>query len=91
MEAKPKSKLEANECDEDSAPPWRFGPAQMWYDQMGLQPNPSNFKYGLKTKVDVFGFSPVYSSKVQLEVGVSNKFFLFLFGVQAIFVPKTKL
>ncbi|KAF7637197.1 Bromo domain-containing protein [Meloidogyne graminicola] len=40
--------LQINEEDEESAPPWRFGPAQMWYDRLGVPSNPSNFDYGMK-------------------------------------------
>ncbi|KAL3087271.1 hypothetical protein niasHT_020534 [Heterodera trifolii] len=39
-----------NEDDDESAPPWRFGPAQMWYDRFGVPANPSNFDYGLKRR-----------------------------------------
>ncbi|KAI6182467.1 Transcription initiation factor TFIID subunit 1 [Aphelenchoides bicaudatus] len=35
--------------EEDEVPPWRYGPAQMWYDRMGLPDKPKRFDYGFKT------------------------------------------
>ena len=43
-------KVELNEDDEESAPPWRYGPAQVWYDKLNVPPNPANFDYGFKLK-----------------------------------------
>jgi hypothetical protein len=40
--------LQINEEDEELAPPWRFGPGQIWYDRLGIPSNPSNFDYGMK-------------------------------------------
>lgn len=31
-------------------PPWRFGPAQYWYDLMGIDETGENFSYGFKIK-----------------------------------------
>nr|CAD2167564.1 unnamed protein product [Meloidogyne enterolobii] len=45
---KNKQSQQINEEDEESAPPWRFGPAQIWYDRLGVPSNPSNFDYGMK-------------------------------------------
>lgn len=30
---------------------WRFGPAQMWYDSLGVSEDGSNLDYGFKLKV----------------------------------------
>ncbi|KAI1731322.1 bromodomain-containing protein [Ditylenchus destructor] len=38
--------------DEDDAAPWRFGPAQIWYDRMGVPANPKKFDYGFKLSKD---------------------------------------
>ncbi|KAI1718220.1 bromodomain-containing protein [Ditylenchus destructor] len=38
--------------DEDDAAPWRFGPAQIWYDRMGVPTNPKKFDYGFKLSKD---------------------------------------
>lgn len=36
--------------EDDEPPPWRYGPAQMWYDRLGLPEKPRRFDYGgLKT------------------------------------------
>jgi hypothetical protein len=35
--------------EDDEPPPWRFGPAQMWYDRLGLPEKPQRFDYGFKT------------------------------------------
>uniref|UniRef100_A0A915MZI7 Transcription initiation factor TFIID subunit 1 histone acetyltransferase domain-containing protein n=1 Tax=Meloidogyne javanica TaxID=6303 RepID=A0A915MZI7_MELJA len=45
---KNKQSQQINEEDEESAPPWRFGPAQIWYDRLGVPSNPANFDYGMK-------------------------------------------
>lgn len=29
---------------------WRYGPAQLWYDMLGVSEDGSNFNYGLKLK-----------------------------------------
>ena len=29
---------------------WRFGPAKIWYDQLGVNEDGSNLNYGLKLK-----------------------------------------
>ena len=29
---------------------WRFGPAKIWYDQLGVPEDGSNLNYGLKLK-----------------------------------------
>ncbi|CAD5206503.1 unnamed protein product [Bursaphelenchus okinawaensis] len=47
LESKLAIKQKANE-EEDEAPSWRFGPAQMWYDQMGIPEKPKKFDYGFK-------------------------------------------
>ena len=46
--SKNKQSQQINEEDEESAPPWRFGPAQIWYDRLGVPSNPANFDYGMK-------------------------------------------
>lgn len=48
-----KNQLHINEDDEESAPPWRYGPAQIWYDRLGVPPNPANFDYGMKKQKTV--------------------------------------
>lgn len=30
--------------------PWRFGPAQLWYDRMGIDETGENFDYGFRLK-----------------------------------------
>uniref|UniRef100_A0A914H2H9 Bromo domain-containing protein n=1 Tax=Globodera rostochiensis TaxID=31243 RepID=A0A914H2H9_GLORO len=45
-----KHQNQTNEDDDEAAPPWRFGPAQMWYDRLGVPANPTNFDYGLKRR-----------------------------------------
>ena len=30
--------------------PWRYGPAQYWYDRMGVDETGENFDYGFKLK-----------------------------------------
>ncbi|KAI6202978.1 Transcription initiation factor TFIID subunit 1 [Aphelenchoides besseyi] len=34
--------------EDEEPPPWRFGPAQIWYDRMGLTENPKRFDYGFR-------------------------------------------
>uniref|UniRef100_A0A1I8BD87 Bromo domain-containing protein n=1 Tax=Meloidogyne hapla TaxID=6305 RepID=A0A1I8BD87_MELHA len=59
-----------NEEDEESAPPWRFGPAQIWYDRLGVPSNPSNFDYGMKKgKI----FTPIGESRTPV---IDDKTFL---------------
>ncbi|XP_077597107.1 transcription initiation factor TFIID subunit 1 isoform X3 [Stigmatopora nigra] len=36
---------------------WRYGPAQLWYDMMGVSEDASNFTYGLKLKEKHLGHS----------------------------------
>lgn len=31
--------------------PWRFGPAQLWYDRIGVDETGDNFDYGFKVKL----------------------------------------
>lgn len=45
-----KRQQQTNEEDDEAAPPWRYGPAQIWYDRMGLPANPTNFDYGMKKR-----------------------------------------
>ena len=33
--------------------PWRYGPAQYWYDMMGVDELGTNFEYGFKMKEKV--------------------------------------
>uniref|UniRef100_A0A915DXT9 Uncharacterized protein n=1 Tax=Ditylenchus dipsaci TaxID=166011 RepID=A0A915DXT9_9BILA len=37
-------------CTPEDAAPWRFGPAQIWYDRMGVPANPKKFNYGFGLK-----------------------------------------
>ena len=30
--------------------PWRYGPAQLWYDRLGVDETGENFNYGFKLK-----------------------------------------
>uniref|UniRef100_A0A3Q2YN76 Transcription initiation factor TFIID subunit n=1 Tax=Hippocampus comes TaxID=109280 RepID=A0A3Q2YN76_HIPCM len=57
MMAPVESKFSQTCCDSDkeaeSRPKvaeWRYGPAQLWYDMMGVPEDGSNFNYGLKLK-----------------------------------------
>ncbi|XP_051902895.1 transcription initiation factor TFIID subunit 1 isoform X2 [Hippocampus zosterae] len=57
MMAPVESKFSLSCCDSDketeSRPKvaeWRYGPAQLWYDMMGVPEDGSNFNYGLKLK-----------------------------------------
>ena len=36
---------------------WRFGPAKVWYDQLGVAEDGSNLNYGLKLKEVVYYIS----------------------------------
>lgn len=36
---------------------WRYGPAQLWYDMLGVSEDGSNFNYGFKLK-EHFTFEP---------------------------------
>ena len=52
------NRLSTNKQDKNSdteqkveVPSWRFGPAQYWYDLMGIDETGENFSYGFKLKV----------------------------------------
>ncbi|KAI1731496.1 zinc knuckle domain-containing protein [Ditylenchus destructor] len=47
LSSKDFGKYDHKKVNEDEAP-WRFGPAQIWYDRMKLPANPKNFDYGFK-------------------------------------------
>ncbi len=34
---------------------WRYGPAQLWYDMLGVSEDGSNFNYGFKLKEEQSG------------------------------------
>uniref|UniRef100_A0A914V608 Transcription initiation factor TFIID subunit 1 histone acetyltransferase domain-containing protein n=1 Tax=Plectus sambesii TaxID=2011161 RepID=A0A914V608_9BILA len=36
--------------DESDIPPWRYGPARLWYDQMGVPSTGHGFDYGFKLR-----------------------------------------
>ncbi|CAD5209353.1 unnamed protein product [Bursaphelenchus xylophilus] len=36
--------------EDDETPAWRFGPAQIWYDRMGVPEKPKKFDYGFKVQ-----------------------------------------
>ena len=50
---KNKQKLSSNKSsndDKNDIPEWRYGPAALWYDMLGVPENPSHFDYGFKLK-----------------------------------------
>ncbi|KHN84351.1 Transcription initiation factor TFIID subunit 1 [Toxocara canis] len=43
-------KEHSGDADDDNVPPWRYGPARIWYDRMNVPANPTHFDYGFKLK-----------------------------------------
>lgn len=44
--------------------PWRYGPAQYWYDLLGVDESGENFDYGFKMKPVSFRFLDIYFLKI---------------------------
>ena len=40
----------AEEENRNKIPPWRYGPAQHWYDRLGVDEYGENFDYGFKLR-----------------------------------------
>lgn len=49
---KDKQMKQEDDFTSDLVPPWRNGPAKMWYDKMNLPTTVGHFDYGFKTKTD---------------------------------------
>ena len=47
---------------------WRFGPAKIWYDQLGVNEDGSNLNYGLKLKEVLYCLSILPASENLLHV-----------------------
>ncbi|OQV14356.1 Transcription initiation factor TFIID subunit 1 [Hypsibius exemplaris] len=59
-------------------PPWRYGPAQYWYDSMGVDPTGEDFDYGasLKRKESRPASSALPFGKMNMKVEVNEEAFL---------------
>lgn len=46
-----KGEGEGQKDNKEDIAAWRFGPAQLWYDMLGVSEDGENFDYGFKAKV----------------------------------------
>ena len=67
-------KTEGNvkEGDIDVAP-WRYGPAQYWYDMLGVNETGDGFDYGFKIKKEMGEKEPVKEIKEIVSMNFLNK------------------
>lgn len=46
---------------------WRYGPAQLWYDMLGVPEDGSSFNYGFKLKEDQSSETPTQDTPKETE------------------------
>ncbi|CAG02923.1 unnamed protein product, partial [Tetraodon nigroviridis] len=65
---------------------WRYGPAQLWYDMLGVSEDGSNFNYGFKLK-ETFPIVPEKPDTPKETAATSHK----VHRVENVYAPKDKL